>query len=148
MPVGNTVNWILIITGTVCLIAEVALGVATGFDLALIGISLAAGGAIGLAFDSVRVGLLSAAVFSIVYWLFLRRQVKSRIAAGGKLSNVGALIGQSGVVTAEIHATSAGQVRVGDEIWRAELADESSGPLQAGRTIVVQSVEGVTLRVR
>ena len=145
---GNTVNWMLIITGTVCLIAEVALGVATGFDLALIGLSLAAGGAIGLAFDSVRIGFLSAAVFSIAYWLLLRRHVKSRIAAEGKLSNVGALIGQSGVVTAEIAPKAAGQVRVGDEIWRAELADESSGPLEAGRTVVVQSVEGVTLRVR
>lgn len=146
---GNTVNWMLIITGTVCLIAEVALGVATGFDLALIGLSLAAGGAIGLAFDSVRIGFLSAAVFSITYWLLLRRHVKSRIAAvGGKLSNASALIGQSGVVTAEIGSQAAGQVRIGDEIWRAELADESSGPLEAGRTIVVQSIEGVTLRVR
>ena len=145
---GNTVNWMLIITGTACLIAEVALGVATGFDLALIGLSLAAGGAIGLAFDSVRIGFLSAAVFSITYWLLLRRHVKSRIAAAGKLSNIGALIGQSGVVTAEIGSRSAGQVRVGDEIWRAELADESSGPVEAGRSVVVQSVEGVTLRVR
>ena len=145
---GNTVNWLLIITGTVCLIAEVALGVATGFDLALIGLSLAAGGAIGLAFDSVRAGLLSAAVFSTVYWLLLRRHIKSRVSAGGKVSNADVLIGQRGVVIAVIQREQAGQVRVGDEVWRAVLAEESTGPIETGRSVVVQSIEGVTLRVR
>ena len=145
---GNTANWLLIIAGTICIIAEVAMGAATGLDLALIGVSLAAGGAIGLAFDSVRLGFLAAAVFAIVYWLFLRRHVKSRVTAGGKVSNVDAVVGRSGIVIAVVAAHGAGQVRVGDEVWRAVLVEGVDGPLEPGRTVVVQSVEGVTLRVR
>ncbi len=145
---GNTTNWLLIIFGTICVIAEVAMGVATGLDLALIGVSLAAGGAIGLAFDSARLGYLSAAIFAIVYWLLLRRHVKSRITAGGKVSNVDAVVGRTGVVVAAVAPNGAGQVRVGDEVWRAALAEGSGAVLEPGRTVVVESVEGVTLRVR
>ena len=42
------VNWLLVIGGIVCVIVELALGAMTGFDLALIGGSLAIGGGIGL----------------------------------------------------------------------------------------------------
>jgi membrane protein implicated in regulation of membrane protease activity len=145
---GNAVNWLLIIAGTICLIAEVAMGVATGFDLALIGISLAAGGAVGLIFDSVRLGFLSAAAFAIFYWLFLRRHVKSRITGTAKTSNVDAVIGQSGIVVAAVAPHGAGQVRVGDEVWRAVLAEGVQETIEPGRSVVVQSIEGVTLRVR
>lgn len=54
---GNWVNWLLVIIGIVCVIIELALGALTGFDLALIGGSLAAGGALGLLFHSDTVGL-------------------------------------------------------------------------------------------
>lgn len=43
---GNSVNWILVILGVICVIAELALGVMTGFDLALVGASLVAGGVV------------------------------------------------------------------------------------------------------
>src|SRR5579864_1722935 len=42
-PVGNWVNWLLVIGGIVCVIIELALGALTGFDLALVGGSLAVG---------------------------------------------------------------------------------------------------------
>ena len=45
---NNVVNWLLVIGGIVCVIIELALGALTGFDLALVGASLAVGGAIGL----------------------------------------------------------------------------------------------------
>ena len=45
---GNWVNWILIIGGLVCVTIELALGAATGRDLALVGASLTIGGVIGL----------------------------------------------------------------------------------------------------
>ena len=51
---GNWVNWLLVIVGVLCAAAELALGALTGFDLALVGASLAAGGAIGLAAQSWR----------------------------------------------------------------------------------------------
>ena len=62
---GNWLNWVLVIGGFVCVIIELALGALTGFDLALVGASLAAGGAVGILFGSANVGLLSAAGWSI-----------------------------------------------------------------------------------
>ena len=59
----NSVNWMLIIVGALALVAEVILGVVTGFDLAIVGISLMAGGGIGLAFGSAKVGLFAAGAF-------------------------------------------------------------------------------------
>ena len=48
---GNWVNWLLVIVGVLCAAAELALGALTGFDLALVGASLAAGGVIGASRD-------------------------------------------------------------------------------------------------
>src|SRR5260370_35368235 len=58
--VGNWVNWLLVIGGIVCVIVELALGAATGFDLALIGGSLTIGGAVGFFSGSARIGLFAA----------------------------------------------------------------------------------------
>ena len=55
---GNWVNWLLVIAGVLCVAAELALGASTGFDLALVGASLAAGGAIGLLARSGQGGLI------------------------------------------------------------------------------------------
>jgi membrane protein implicated in regulation of membrane protease activity len=39
-------------------------------------------------------------------------------------------------------------VKVGAEIWRADLAGGDEAAKDAGAVVIVQSVEGVTLRVR
>ena len=57
--VSNWVNWLVIIVGLVCVTIELALGVLTGFDLALVGASLAVGGGIGLIIGSGTAGLLA-----------------------------------------------------------------------------------------
>ena len=57
---GLWVNWVLVIVGIVCVIAELAMGAMTGLDLALVGGSLAIGGGIGLFAGSGKIGLLSA----------------------------------------------------------------------------------------
>ena len=41
---GLWLNWVLVIVGIVCVIAELAMGAMTGFDLALVGGSMAIGG--------------------------------------------------------------------------------------------------------
>jgi membrane protein implicated in regulation of membrane protease activity len=39
-------------------------------------------------------------------------------------------------------------VKVGDEVWRAELAGVGEAARDLGAEVKVESVEGVTLRVR
>jgi membrane protein implicated in regulation of membrane protease activity len=147
-PVDNWVNWTLIGLGIIFVIVEVLLGAATGFDLALMGVSLAAGGAVGLAFSSTKVGLFSTGALALLYLAVFRRMIRARLASGGKPSNIDAIMGRTGVVLERIAPNAPGQVKVGDEIWRAVLESESSAPREAGQTVTVGSVDGVTLRVR
>jgi membrane protein implicated in regulation of membrane protease activity len=148
--VNNSVNWILIIVGALAVVAEVILGAVTGFDLALIGCALAAGGAVGLLFGSPELGLLSAGVFSFLYLAFLRRNIRSKLTGPNRATNIDAVIGRTAVVVEPIAPHGAGMVRLGDELWRAALKDEGEGAaaIATGATVVVDSVEGVTLKVR
>jgi membrane protein implicated in regulation of membrane protease activity len=63
-------------------------------------------------------------------------------------SNVDAIVGKTGVVTQRIALHEAGMVKVGSEIWRAELAGSDEVARDSGATVRVESVEGVTLKVR
>ena len=63
-------------------------------------------------------------------------------------SNTDALLGRTGTVMQRIAAHVPGQVRVNDEVWRAETAPGVEGPLEAGAVITVAGVSGVTLQVR
>jgi membrane protein implicated in regulation of membrane protease activity len=146
--VGNWVNWLLVIGGAVCVIVELVMGAFTGFDLALIGISLATGGGLGLVFGSEKVGLLSAGGLALVYFLFLRGWMRRKLTVKDHASNVDAVVGRTGVVTARIAAHEPGQVKVGDEVWRAELAHDDGAAHNPGERVTVESVEGVTLKVR
>lgn len=144
----NWPNWTLIGMGIVLVIAEVVLGAATGFDLALIGVSLATGGAIGLGFESTKVGLFCGGALALIYLAVFRRMIRARLASGGKPSNIDAILGRSGVVLERIAPNTPGQVKLGDEIWRARLEEESGAPREPGQTVTVASVDGVTLKVR
>jgi membrane protein implicated in regulation of membrane protease activity len=146
--VATWVNWVLVIGGIVCVIAELALGVITGFDLALVGASLAIGGAIGLFAGSEKIGLLAAAALAILYFAVFRSWLKSKLAVHEQPSNVDAVLGKTGVVTKRIAARDAGLVKVGAEEWRAELVDAADAAREVGQTVTVSSVEGVTLKVR
>lgn len=147
---NNSVNWMLVIVGALAIVGEVILGAVTGFDLALIGASLIAGGAVGLVFGSTKVGLFSAGALAFIYLAFLRRHIRARVSGADQPSNVDALLGRSALVTERIAPHAAGRVRLGSEMWRATLKDEGEGAaaLEPGATVVVDSVEGVTLKVR
>lgn len=147
---NNSTNWILIIAGVVAIVGEVILGAITGFDLALLGLALAVGGTIGLLFDSAKVGLFSAGAFAFLYLAFLRRRIRSRLTGPNRATNIDAIIGKRGLVTEPIAPHGAGMIRVGDELWRAMLVDgaDSAAAIPPGATVVVDSVEGVTLKVR
>ena len=144
---GNWVNWLLVIIGIVCVIVELALGALTGFDLALVGGSLTVGGIIGLIAGSAKIGLLSGGVLSFVYLAIFRSWLRAKLTVKDQPTNVDALVGKSGIVTKKIAAAEAGLVKVGSEIWRAELATDDAAR-DVGATVCIESVEGVTLKVR
>lgn len=145
---GNWVNWSLVIAGIVCVIIELALGALTGFDLALLGASLAVGGGIGLLTGSAKIGLLAAGALALLYLAVFRSWLKTKLTVKDQASNVDAVVGKTGVVTKRIAVREPGMVKVGTEIWRAELSSGDEVARDAGAVVVVQSVEGVTLRVR
>jgi membrane protein implicated in regulation of membrane protease activity len=147
-PVGNWVNWLLVIGGIVCVIIELAMGALTGFDLALIGGSLTVGGFIGLLFGSEKIGLLSAGALALIYLAVFRSWLKAKLTVKTVASNVDAVVGKPGVVTQRIAPNQPGMVKVGSEIWRAELAPAEAAARETGVTITVESVDGVTLKVR
>ena len=145
---GNWVNWLLVITGVLCAAAELALGALTGFDLALVGASLAAGGALGLFTQSWHVGLISSAFFAVLYFALFRRWLKAKLHVRDQASNVDAVVGKTGVVTKRIGQHDCGMVKVGSEEWRAELVQPADASREIGASVQIISVEGVTLKVR
>jgi membrane protein implicated in regulation of membrane protease activity len=146
--VGNWVNWLLVIGGIVCVIVELAMGALTGFDLALVGGSLTAGGAIGLLAGSAKIGLLAAGILAFVYLAIFRNWLRARLITKDQATNVDAVVGKRGVVTKKIGAAEAGMVKVGAEVWRAELADAEDSARDVGATVRIEAAEGVTLKVR
>ena len=145
---GNWVNWLLVIGGLICVIIELALGALTGLDLALVGGSLTIGGTIGLLAGSARIGLLAGGVLALVYLAIFRSRLKSQLTVKNIASNVDAVVGKTGVVTKRIAPSEPGMVKVGSEVWRAELAGAEDAARDLGAQVTVQSVEGVTLKVR
>lgn len=145
---GDWLNWLLVIGGIVCVIVELALGAVTGFDMALIGGSMTAGGAIGLLAGSTKIGLLAAAGLAVVYFAALRRWLKKKLTIKDRPTNIDAVVGRTGVVTKRIAALEPGMIKLGDEFWRAELASAEEAAREAGTTVKVEAVEGVTLKVR
>lgn len=145
---GNWVNWLLVILGIVCVIAELALGALTGFDLALVGASLAIGGAIGLLAVSAETGMIAGTGLALLYFVVFRRWLRSKLTVRNQLSNVDAVVGKTGIVTKRIAARDAGLVKVGAEEWRAELLNPEDTARDIGATVIVNAVEGVTLKVR
>jgi membrane protein implicated in regulation of membrane protease activity len=129
-------------------IIELALGALTGLDLALVGGSLTIGGAIGLLAGSARIGLLAGGVLALVYLAIFRSWLKSKLTVKNIASNVDAVVGKTGVVTKRIAPSEPGMVKVGAEVWRAELAGAEDVARDLGAQVTVQSVEGVTLKVR
>jgi len=141
-------NWLLIIAGAVCILAEVAMGGFAGFDLILIGSAGALGGLIGRFVKNPITGLIVSAILSLLYIALGRRWVRARLQHKTVASNADALVGQTALVTQRIAEHHPGQVKVRDEVWRAAPARGVVGPFETGVVVVVEDVEGVTLLVR
>lgn len=141
-------NWVLIVAGALLVLVEVLLGGFAGFDLVLIGSSFSIGGAIGLWTGNTTLGFLIAAVLCLLYIAIGRRWMRKRMQHGPVPSNADAVIGQRALVLASLSEHHAGQVKVSGEVWRALPAAGDAGPIESGAEVTVESVDGVTLRVR
>ena len=143
-------NWnaALVIVGALLILVEVALGGFAGFDLVLIGSAFLLGGALGLLFGSVPVGLTVASIACVIYIVAGRRLVRRRLAhATRTASNADALVGAQALVTERVAQHAPGQVRVRDEVWRA-MPSDGVGPFEPGAIVTVERIDGVTLQVR
>jgi membrane protein implicated in regulation of membrane protease activity len=144
----NFWNWVLMVAGAVLVLIEVALGGFAGFDLVLIGSAFVLGGGIGLALNNPMIGFATAAVLCLAYIGVGRRIVRARWHTGRTASNTDALLGREALVLERVAAHAPGQVKVNDEVWRAELATDIAGPLEPGSRVTVAGINGVTLQVR
>ena len=90
--------------------------------------------------------LLVAAVLAVLLLFAVRPPLLRALKKGGDptLSNVDALLGLSGVVSADF-AGDSGHVKLANgETWTARLATSGVTPLEAGDTVVVAAIEGAT----
>ncbi len=141
-------NWLLVIAGALMILVEVGLGGFAGFDLVLIGSTFLVGGGIGMVAHSSLVGLVVASVLCIAYVAAGRRYVRRRMHTPNVPTNIDALLGREALVLQRIAPHAPGQVRVNDEVWRADVAPDAPKPFEPGERVTVTGVDGVTLHVR
>lgn len=146
-PVSPTMlklEQVFIIIGLLLMILELVMGVASGFDLVIIGIILILGGFMGGFFNSIYITLGITTLLGVLYLWLGRTTIKKKIIVATKHTNIDKLIGKKGVVIRTITPDTAGLIRVEDEDWRA-----SSGEVVYEKEKVeVLSIEGVTLIVK
>lgn len=126
----------------------VMLTVAEMFSLDLILIMLALGAGVGmtaalLGAPFVAQVLLAAAASLAAIWL-ARPTIARRLHGGPDLRlGHGKLVGQQGIVTEEVTASSAGRIKLAGEIWSAVPYDETA-ILAAGEAVEVMEIRGAT----
>jgi len=136
-------NWALVYLGLGAILIELFVGVDTGFDLVLLGISMIVGGVFGNFFHSFQLGLFAASILAFLYIFLGRKIVKQHLNITTTKTNIDSLIGKSALVIKPITPISCGQVKIFGEIWRAEAEEE----IKVGERVKVVGVEGVTLKV-
>lgn len=135
---------IFVVIGLLMVLAELVIGIQTGFDLLLIGSIMVISGIVGILTGSELLMLVLAIGLSFLYIAVGRKKIRQKITSVAKKTNIDKLVGASGVVIRDINPESAGIIRVDDEQWRAS-AEEI---LYAGDPVIIESIDGVTLMVR
>jgi membrane protein implicated in regulation of membrane protease activity len=137
-----SVPQLFVIFGLLLIVAELFIGIEAGFDLVLIGSILVLGGFAGI-FSSTTIALIVSIALAIIYILYGRNKIKSKLILTTHKTNIDALIGKTGIVIRSITPDTAGMVRLGDEDWRATSTDT----LFEKDKVEIISLEGVTLKV-
>ncbi|MBI4130336.1 NfeD family protein [Candidatus Roizmanbacteria bacterium] len=137
------INWLLVFAGLGAILLELFIGVQTGFDLVLIGIALMVGGGVGEWSGNGMLGVSITAILSFLYIFVGRQYIKQKLAVPTKHTNVELIIGKTGRVEKTITPHRAGQMKIGNEVWRA-TADTK---IEAGSMVKIEEVSGVSVRV-
>lgn len=135
---------IFVVLGLLMILAELVLGIQTGFDLLLIGSILVVAGFAGILTGNELLMLVLATGLSFLYIAVGRKKIKRRITTVTKKTNIDRLTGATATVVRDINPDTAGIVRIDDEQWRAS-ADEI---LYEGDTVTIEGIDGVTVLVR
>jgi membrane protein implicated in regulation of membrane protease activity len=137
-------NTLLVLLGLVAIILEVLLGAPTGFDLLLLGVIFMIGGGMGILTANFIYALGLIIALSFLYIFFGRKAIRQKLNVTTRKTNTDNLISQTAVVTKAISPEKPGQIKVEGEIWRAE----AEKAVAVGRKVEIESVSGVTLKVR
>lgn len=139
-----TIPQVFVVVGLLMVLAELVIGIQTGFDLLLIGSIMVISGFVGIFTGSEMLMLLLATGLSVIYIAVGRKKIRRRITTVTKHTNIDKLLGATGTVERGINPDMAGIVRVNDEKWRASAEEV----LYEGDTVTVEAIEGVTVIVR
>jgi len=140
---GMDAMQVMVIIGLLLVALELFAGVQMGFDLVLIGSILFVSGFAGMAGGGINLSLVMATIISVLYIVFGRQVIRSKIIVSTKHTNIDRLAGKKGVVVRTITPDTAGMVRLEDEDWRA-IADEV---IYEKEKVEALAVEGVSLKV-
>lgn len=138
-----TLPHVFVVIGLLMVLAELVLGIQTGFDLLLIGSIMVISGFVGLLTGSELIMLVLAIGLSILYIAIGRKRIRRKITTVAKKTNIDRVVGSTGTVVRDINPTTAGIVRVDDEQWRA-----AAEVLYEGDPIIIEAIDGVTVLVR
>ena len=139
-----TIPQIFVVLGLLMVLAELVLGIQTGFDLLLIGSIMVVSGFVGIFTGSETLMLLLAVGLSVLYIAVGRKRIRRKITTVTTKTNIDKLVGSTGTVVRGIDPDTAGIIRVNDEEWRASAEEV----LYERDTVVIEAIEGVTVIVR
>ncbi len=135
---------IFVVLGLLMILAELVLGIQTGFDLLLIGSILVISGFAGILTGSELLMLILAIGLSVLYIAVGRKKIRQKITTVTKKTNIDKLMGATATVERDINPDTAGMVRIDDERWRASAEEV----LYVGEMVTIEAIDGVTVIVR
>ncbi|MCB0880449.1 MAG: NfeD family protein [Thermoleophilia bacterium] len=142
-------EWFYIWAGVAALFIVLEI-VTMAFVSIYIGLGALAAAIVAMLGGSPPMQFLAFAVAGIALMLATRPLLKKRLESPDIATNVNLLVGKGGIVTITIdNDANTGQIRVGTEYWTARMVDaDATTVLPVDSRVIVDSVEGVTARVR
>lgn len=136
-------NTWLILLGLLLIMFELFFGVISGFDIALVGLSLIIGGFLHYYSGSWQLGIVGTIFIVLFYFAYFRRFAKKKLMLQTQKIGIDSLIGKTAVVIEAISSRKPGKVLLDGEVWRAI----SQHSFKEDQEAVVEKIEGVTLIV-
>lgn len=136
-------NTWLIFLGLLLIAFELLFGVISGFDIALIGLSLVIGGFVHYYSASWQMGIIASIVIILIYFAYFRKLAKRKLLLQTQKIGIDSLLGKTAIVIEQITKHQAGKVLLDGEVWRAV----SKHTFKVNSEVLVEKIEGVTLIV-